>query len=146
MADQSATWLQAPCRQSVPVKHLMPPGEALLARPGNAVYVGVEAIVAVRDDGDVLIVRLGIGNPARAGATLEGHVVFVNPGVASLYLAPLSVVRPWSISMIPQPPGLTVSVLPYTPTSCDAEMRISAPQNQLPPTPFCREHCCEWRR
>src|SRR5216684_6566968 len=53
------------------------------------------------------------------------------PSRSVLPLPPPSNGRLWSISMIPHLPGLTVSVLPYTSTSCDAAMRMSSPQNHV---------------
>jgi hypothetical protein len=48
-----------------------------------------------------------------------------------LYHAPSSVGRPWSISMIPQPAGATVTSLPVTWTSWETATVISAPRTTL---------------
>ena len=127
---QLAVRLQPSCAQSIPIEDLVPPGKPfLLARPG-AVNIGVEKIVAVGNDRIIRVVRRRVGDAAGARRALEGQIVLVNLSSRVLYCPPLSVVRPWSISMIPQPPGVTVSLLPVTSTPCEAERRMSAPQNQ----------------
>src|SRR5882724_24768 len=113
----------------------MPPHKARgPARSRNTVDVSVKQVVAVRDDGEVLMARLDVGRASGTGGALESHLVVVDFIVARLVyraaVSPSLVIAALVYHMIPHLLGLTVSVLPYTSTSCDAAMRMSGPPNQ----------------
>src|SRR6476646_5824621 len=70
----------------------MPPHKAHgAARSRNTIDVAVEQVVAVRDDGEVLMARLDVGRASGTGGALKSHVVVVDFIVARLvYLAAVS--------------------------------------------------------
>src|SRR4029453_9496643 len=71
--------------EPVPVGKLVPPHKALrFARARDTVGVAIKPVVAIRDDGVILMTGLGVRNAAGTSSALERHFVAVYRVVASL--------------------------------------------------------------
>src|ERR1700736_3563508 len=79
MDNQLTVRLDALSAQGVPLESRVSPNKT--RRPAlsrNAIYVGVEDVVAVGDDGEVLISGFGVGRASGTGGALESHIVVMD--------------------------------------------------------------------
>ena len=98
--------------EPVPVGDVVSPHEACAqAGSPHSIGIAVEQVVAVGDDGEILVARLRIRNAAGAHASSNVISLACTVLLRVLYLLPLSR-RPWSMRTIPHLPLATVIRLP----------------------------------
>src|SRR5438132_12176054 len=88
IGHQAAVELETDLVPSVPIEDGVSEYEPVLgrARLRHTVDIGIEAVVAIGNDGVVLIAGLCVRDTASAGPAFEGHVVFTHRIASSLVL------------------------------------------------------------